>query len=459
MQASMRQPASVNGVQRAASRQVAVRPAPTRPTSSRRSGAVKVQALFGLFGQSKASDAEVIAEVSTQFDRWNAALQTKDPKQVAALYAKDGVLLPTVSNRVRTSPEEIEEYFSNFLQLHPNGKIDDSNVRLLAKDTAINSGVYTFDLVKDGKPAKVQARYSFTYKRLDDGQWYIVDHHSSGMPEAVVDNDLEEVAKQFDRWNASLQTLDAAKVAAMYAPTAVLLPTVSNRVRTTSAEIQDYFVNFLLLKPFGRIDESNVRMLASDLAINSGVYTFALTKEGLGVTKVQARYSFTYRKIDGEWFIIDHHSSAMPETEEKKMAEVSQLFDRWNAALQTGDPKKVAALYAPGGVLLPTVSNKVRTTPEEIEDYFSTFLTLKPNGKIDDANVRLLDAETAINSGVYTFALVVEGEPTTVQARYSFTYKKINKEWLIVDHHSSGMPEKVEQAVAKAEAAKKAVAV
>eukprot|EP00798_Chlamydomonas_sp_ICE-L_P017207 gene17207-biopygen26107 len=451
MQASMRQTASVNGVQRAASRQVAMRPAPTRPASSRR--AVKVQALFGLFKQ---KESEVLAEVSAQFDRWNAALQTKDPKQVAALYAKDGVLLPTVSNRVRTSPGEIEEYFSNFLQLHPNGKIDDSNVRLLAEDTAINSGVYTFDLVKDGKPAKVQARYSFTYKRLDDGQWYIVDHHSSGMPEVVADNDLEEVALQFDRWNASLQTLDPAKVAAMYAPSAVLLPTVSNRVRTTPAEIQDYFVNFLQLKPFGIIDESNVRMLAKDLAINSGVYTFALTKDG-AVSKVQARYSFTYRKVDGEWFIIDHHSSAMPETEEKKIAEVSKQFDRWNAALQTGDPKKVAALYAPGGVLLPTVSNQVRTTKEEIEDYFSTFLTLKPNGKINDANVRLLDDETAINSGVYTFDLIVEGEPTTVQARYSFTYKKINKEWLIVDHHSSGMPEKVEQAVKKAEAAKKEV--
>ena len=130
-------------------------------------------------------------------------------------YAKDGVLLPTVSNRVRTSPAEIEEYFSNFLTLQPQGKIDHSNVRLLAEDTAINSGVYTFDLVKDGKPTKVQARYSFTYKRLEDGQWYIVDHHSSGMPEAVVDNDLDDVAKQFDRWNAALQTLDPIQVAAL----------------------------------------------------------------------------------------------------------------------------------------------------------------------------------------------------------------------------------------------------
>jgi len=325
---------------------------------------------------------------------------------------------------VRTSPGEIEEYFTNFLQLHPNGKIDDSNVRLLADDTAINSGVYTFDLVKEGKPIKVQARYSFTYKRLEDGQWYIVDHHSSGMPEVAVDNELDEVAQQFQLWNAALQTLDPKKVAAMYAPSAVLLPTVSNRVRTTPAEIEDYFVQFLELKPYGKIDESNVRMLAKDTAINSGVYTFKLNKEGQEVY-VQARYSFTYKRIDGKWLIIDHHSSAMPETEEKKLAEVSKAFDRWNAALQTGDPKQVAALYAPEGVLLPTVSNQVRTTPEEIEDYFTQFLQLKPNGKIDDANVRMLAPDTAINSGVYTFKLVVDGEPTTVQARYSFTYKKV----------------------------------
>jgi uncharacterized protein (TIGR02246 family) len=163
----------------------------------------------------------------------------------------------------------------------------------------------------------------------------------------------------------------------------VLLPTVSNRVRTTKAEIVDYFTQFLQLKPFGKIDEANVRMLAKDTAINSGVYTFKLNKDGQP-TSVQARYSFTYKKIDGEWLIIDHHSSAMPETEEKKLAEVAKQFDRWNAALQTGDPKKVAALYAPDGVLLPTVSNQVRTTPEEIENYFTTFLQLKPNGKIDD---------------------------------------------------------------------------
>jgi uncharacterized protein (TIGR02246 family) len=271
------------------------------------------------------------------------------------------------------------------------------------------------------------------------------------MPEVEADKDLKEVSAAFDMWNAALQTLDPKQVAALYAPGAVLLPTVSNRVRTTNAEIVDYFTNFLQLKPNGKIDESNVRMLTPDTAINSGVYTFKLQKEGVEV-KVQARYSFTYKKIDGKWLIIDHHSSAMPETQEKLLADVAKQFDRWNAALQTLDPKQVAALYAPTGVLLPTVSNQVRTTPEEIEEYFSNFLKLKPFGKIDDANVRMLADDTAINSGVYTFKLMVDDAPTTVQARYSFTYKKMNGQWLIIDHHSSAMPEKVEAKIESREA-------
>ena len=100
-------------------------------------------------------------------------------------------------------------------------------------DVGINSGVYTFDIVKDGEPQKVQARYSFVY-RLINGDWKITEHHSSAMPEPVV-NPLDQVAAQFDRWNSALQTGDPEVVASLYADDGVLLPTVSNKVRTDHA--------------------------------------------------------------------------------------------------------------------------------------------------------------------------------------------------------------------------------
>lgn len=125
--------------------------------------------------------------------------------------------------------------------------------------------------------------------------------------------------------------------------------------------------------------------------------------------------------------------------------EVAALFDRWNAALATGNPKKVAALYAPNGILQPTVSNHVRTTPQEIEDYFDHFLPLKPQGVINSREIRLLGGDAALDSGVYTFTLVKEGKPVKVQARYTYLYQKINGDWKIVNHHSSAMPEKVDE--------------
>ena len=61
---------------------------------------------------------------------------------------------------------------------------------------------------------------------------------------------------------------------------------------------------------------------------------------------------------------------------------ISSLFEVWNNALQTGDPNKVAELYEPNAILLPTVSNKVRHNHEEIADYFVHFLAKGPEGKV-----------------------------------------------------------------------------
>jgi uncharacterized protein (TIGR02246 family) len=118
-------------------------------------------------------------------------------------------------------------------------------------------------------------------------------------------------------------------------------------------------------------------------------------------------------------------------------SEISSLFDEWNSALQTGDPKTVAALYESNAILLPTVSNKVRHNHEEVEDYFVRFLAKGPEGKIDEENVRIF-GQIAINSGVYTFTFK---DGSSVQARFTFVYRWNGKRWMIVEHHSSQMPE------------------
>ncbi len=117
--------------------------------------------------------------------------------------------------------------------------------------------------------------------------------------------------------------------------------------------------------------------------------------------------------------------------------QILALFDEWNSALRTGDPKKVAALYETTGILLPTVSNKVRHNHTEIEDYFVHFLAKGPQGAIDEANIRTF-GQIAINSGVYTFSF---NDGSAVQARFSFVYRWNGQRWMIVEHHSSKMPE------------------
>ena len=118
-----------------------------------------------------------------------------------------------------------------------------------------------------------------------------------------------EIAALFDRWNASLLTLDPHKVVANYAPDSILLPTVSNKPRLTAAEKDDYFEHFLENRPAGKIDMSHIE-IGCNSAVDAGLYTFTFAKTG---DVVHARYTYTYHWDGSQWLITSHHSSAMPE--------------------------------------------------------------------------------------------------------------------------------------------------
>ncbi|MGW7002113.1 SgcJ/EcaC family oxidoreductase [Streptomyces sp. NPDC054933] len=121
-----------------------------------------------------------------------------------------------------------------------------------------------------------------------------------------------QIAALFDQWNAALATGDAYRVADRYAPNAVLLPTVSARIRTNRAEIVDYFKHFLESKPVGRIQQRYINVLDRTSAIDTGLYQFTLTAKDGTKTKVNARYTYVYGLRGGKWLILNHHSSALP---------------------------------------------------------------------------------------------------------------------------------------------------
>ena len=81
---------------------------------------------------------------------------------------------------------------------------------------------------------------------------------------------------------------------------------------------------------------------------------------------------------------------------------VAALFDRWNADVQTGDPQRVVENYARDSMLLPTVSNTPRQTPEAKLDYFQHFTALKPKGEIVSRMV-MIECNSALDTGLYSF--------------------------------------------------------
>lgn len=81
-----------------------------------------------------------------------------------------------------------------------------------------------------------------------------------------------EIAALFEGWNAALATGQAGNVVARYAPTSILLPTVSNVPRLTTESRRDYFEMFLKSKPQGVID-SRLIQIGCNTAIDAGIYT------------------------------------------------------------------------------------------------------------------------------------------------------------------------------------------
>lgn len=121
---------------------------------------------------------------------------------------------------------------------------------------------------------------------------------------------------------------------------------------------------------------------------------------------------------------------------------IEDLVSLWLDCLARKDLHGISSLYAQEAALMPTLRDKVHKTPEERQEYFEFFLGFPGlHGIVINQYARSY-GETALNTGVYKFIFQKDGKEDTLFARFSFTYKKENDRWLIVDHHSSAFPER-----------------
>ena len=126
-----------------------------------------------------AGDKEDVAAAAA---RWAQAFAAATPDQIVAFYDREAVLWGTLSPQRRDNPDAIRDYMVNAFKALPDHKVSfgDQLIRVYG-NTAINTGYYTFSYTKDGESKSLPARYSFVYLKRN-GQWMIVDHHSSAMP-------------------------------------------------------------------------------------------------------------------------------------------------------------------------------------------------------------------------------------------------------------------------------------
>ena len=126
---------------------------------------------------------------------------------------------------------------------------------------------------------------------------------------------------------------------------------------------------------------------------------------------------------------------------EGSMPQIAAATDEWRAAYDSRDSKRITALYAPDAVLWGTNLKAIAVTPAAVAEYFKD-APARPDARvvIDEQNIRIY-GDLALNSGTYTFKGVRDGKPTLAPARFSFVFRRLEGKWLIVDHHSSRLPQ------------------
>jgi len=117
------------------------------------------------------------------------------------------------------------------------------------------------------------------------------------------------------------------------------------------------------------------------------------------------------------------------------------MLEIWVKKIRSNDANKVADLYHEKALLLGTFSNIERSGQSLILDYFNNLLKSQVDVEIITEH-EYKSESIATTSGLYNF--VLNGKK--IEARFSFVFLKTKKNWKILSHHSSVLPEKIKSA-------------
>ena len=120
----------------------------------------------------------------------------------------------------------------------------------------------------------------------------------------------------------------------------------------------------------------------------------------------------------------------------------NHILTEWMQAVNKRDIDTLLSLYNKTAVLIPTFSNKLLTTPEDIRDYFVKLANreeLSVSLHEKTLSIQLIKNEIYILSGIYCWRLTIDREPFVFEARFSYTIDTSLPN-PILNHHSSQIP-------------------
>jgi hypothetical protein len=120
---------------------------------------------------------------------------------------------------------------------------------------------------------------------------------------------------------------------------------------------------------------------------------------------------------------------------------VLEALQRWVSTINSRQPSAVSRLYSDDAIFLPTLSHTRIHGSMDRTTYFARLLG-KSGFRVDilELDLQML-GDVGVCSGVYDFDYTFRGDNAQLEARFSMVFQRIDGVYLIVNHHSSQVPD------------------